>query len=164
MNFFHKTSPCITKATYLCIVFLLINTLSLFATEIPSPVKFQKALQDAQYIASMNPNWTVMEAEGDSMSPHYGSNALLVIEKTEFKDLSPGMIAIYKDKDGDYVGHIILEKTPDGYIAQGYNNTNKDPQLVRADNLVGTLFATLYYAPYSRNSIVHLPIVYGKTY
>lgn len=164
MNFFYNKISFSTGLGIFSILFLLLGYTNLEASEIPSPIPFQKALSDAQHIASMNPNWILMEAEGNSMNPHYSSNDLIIIEKSDFDDLRPGMVVVYKDKEGDYVGHIILEKTPEGFIAQGFNNSNKDPQLVTKDNYIGTLFATFHYASHTRTAFSQFPIVYGKTY
>lgn len=132
--------------------------------DVPSPVTFKQALQDTEYVASMNPNWVVFEAEGTSMYPHYGSNALVVVEKIPYSELEPGMLAVYVDREGDYVGHILLEKTPKGFTIQGYNNPVTDPELVTPSNLVGILFATFHYASYTRTTPLSHKIVHGKVF
>lgn len=132
--------------------------------EVPSPVTFKQALQDAEYVASLNPNWIVFEAEGLSMNPHYSNNALVVVEKTDYDKLEPGMVVVYKDAEGDYVGHILQEKTDKGFIARGYNNPEEDPGLVTPSNLVGVLFATFHYSSYSRDELPRHDIIYGKEF
>ncbi|MEM8868160.1 MAG: hypothetical protein AAGC73_07815 [Verrucomicrobiota bacterium] len=45
-----------------------------------SSASFEKALQDAEMIASLEPSWKVFRTIGDSMGPYFGDHSLIVIQ------------------------------------------------------------------------------------
>lgn len=125
-------------------------------------VPYPKVLKDALNVAAIHSNWMVAQGAGDSMAPYYDNNTLLLIDKTPFTELQPGMIAVYSDEEGQIVGHSLTQQTNEGWTAQGYNNSSADPALVTQDNLIGIIFGTLKFAGSPEPS--NLQIVHGKTY
>ncbi|MGE9297261.1 MAG: hypothetical protein ACQKBV_13340 [Puniceicoccales bacterium] len=141
-------------------------------SSIPTPmtdVSLSKAISDAEKVAQSNPNWCVMLADGFSMAPHYGANSVLIIDQTNFRQLEAGMIVVYRDQEGDLVGHQLLARTADGWTAQGVNNPGEDPELVTPSNFRGVIFGVLNTRGADAMGLriaqqKGLPRVIGKTY
>ncbi len=110
-----------------------------------SGVPFVEALTDARHIANLDSKWQVFMVKGVSMEPQFGKNSMLVINKCGYDALRPGMIVVYKDFQGDYVAHRLIERTDNGWVAKGQNNDKADPGLVTAGNLQGAVFAIIHY-------------------
>lgn len=129
-----------------------------------SPVSYRRALADAERVASLNPDWMVMRTAGNSMTPHYGDNAVLVVSKINYRSLRPGMIVVYRDQAGDLVGHTLVAMNADGWIARGQNNRINDPHPVTPENLVGVIFGVFHSAGADLRIGKHLPLVISKRY
>lgn len=133
-----------------------------------SPVSYRDALSDASSIAQLNTNWNVMRCSGASMEPFYSSDSILVVDKVKVADLRIGMIAVYRDADGDLVAHKVIEANSSQAWAKGVNNTHRDPTPITADNLSGVVFTVLHTSGQSSAGdmamVNSLPIVFGKTY
>ncbi len=129
-----------------------------------TPVSYNRALADAERVACLNPDWMVMRTAGDSMAPHYSDNAVLLVAKTHFHTLRPGMIVVYRDQDGDLVGHTLVAMNGDGWIARGQNNSINDPHPVTPENIVGVLFGVFHSSGADASTGSHLPLVVSKRY
>jgi len=105
-----------------------------------SSVPYATALEDAMKVASLHDDWEVMRAAGVSMNPFYNGDSIIILDRSKFSELSAGMIVIYTDREGELVGHTIIRRSDQGWIAKGLNNDVEDPVLVTEDNYVGTLF------------------------
>ena len=154
-----------------CFTFLTITLmLNLCSASTPrTGVSLDQALSDAQKVAEMNPNWRVMRCTGNSMEPYFGVNSLLLVQSVNFEDLQKGMIVIYRDHEGQLIGHKVATVAPDRVIAQGENNWVRDPEPIVRDNLIGVVFATLHSSgecgnPGARQAVDTLPLVYGKNF
>lgn len=131
-----------------------------------APVSYEKALSDANKVAALNDSWTVMRGAGDSMTPLYGENSVLVIDSVSYDSLKTGMVAVYRDATGELVAHPVKGQTGEGWVAKGINNRTDDPGLVNAENFVGVVFGVLNAssAPSIASNVDALPVVYGKKY
>ena len=76
---------------------------------------------------------------GDSMEPVYANGTAIVVLPSDYQLLRPGMPVVYVNQDGRGVAHVLVQETREGWIAQGVNNPERDPDLVTARNLVGVI-------------------------
>lgn len=129
-----------------------------------TPVSYRQALADAERVASLHPDWIVMRTAGDSMAPHYNDNAILLVAKADFNSLRPGMIAVYRDAEGDLVGHPLVTLNENGWVAKGPNNGISDPTLVTPENFLGVVFGVFHSAGADARIGNHLPMVVSKRY
>jgi signal peptidase I len=108
-------------------------------------VPFAQALADARQIANLNTGWQVYLSRGESMLPQIDQGSLLLADKADFAHLTPGMLVVYRDHDGDLVSHRLIAWTRNGWIAKGLNNDRPDPGLVTRGNLQGVVFGIMRY-------------------
>ncbi len=132
-------------AAVACIALGALAPVNAYAIAPSSGVPFLDALADARHLARLNSDMSVFMVKGDSMEPFFGNNSLLVINKTGFETLRPGMMVIYKDAAGDFVAHRLIENTGNGWTVMGQHNDKKDPGLVTLDNYQGVVFCMLHY-------------------
>ncbi|MDP0500402.1 MAG: hypothetical protein Q7P63_09905 [Verrucomicrobiota bacterium JB022] len=143
-----------------CFFSILCGTQLTFAGAPVSSVSPEQALSDAEQLASLRPDWSVFQAAGNSMEPFFGSNSLLIVQAVDTASLRPGMIAVYRDAEGDLVGHQVVSIGAE-ILAKGANNAVIDPTVVRADNLVGIVVGMLHAADTQTTA---LQVVHGKRY
>ena len=130
---------------------------------------FENAIKDAEKLVSLNNNWKIMRGNGKSMLPFYGENTILIVETTAYHKLGKGMSVVYRDNQGDLVGHTLRVKIGNEWYAQGFNNKNQDPQMVTERNFVGVIFGVISGEKSSEESIWNgssssFPTVHGKKY
>lgn len=141
-----KTCTPFPQAFLVVIVaFMFISpSISQAARSLPrSDVPFSTAISDALHVAQQKPTWEVMVAKGDSMVPHYGDGSVLVVDALPFENLRPGMIAVFKDAAGDWVGHFIQARGAEGWITRGINNSRADAAELTESNYHGVIFGVL---------------------
>jgi signal peptidase I len=105
---------------------------------------FDTTLADAHRIAAKRADLSVLKVEGRSMLPFFGEGSVLLVKKIDTVALSAGMVVAYKNRFGEMVAHRLIEAKADGWVAQGYNNSQADSTLVTADNLLGVVYITLH--------------------
>ncbi len=132
-----------------------------------SSISFRQAVHDALEIASMNSNWEVMRGVGESMLPFFGNRSLLLVDRTSFSSLKVGMIAVYRDSDGDLVAHQIYSQEEGGFSAKGFNNSRSDSDLLTGENFLGTVFGVVTAPSGPGDDQAHaisrdLPLAYGN--
>ncbi len=111
----------------------------------------------------MNDGWQVMIGAGESMAPLFGSHSVLVVDSAPFETLRTGMIAIYRDRSGDLVGHSLKHKDGPGWVAQGFNNWKSDSERVNDSNYVRIVFGVFSATATPSEFIANgYDIVYGK--
>jgi len=150
----NRTSPRTTSnlrkhflqlATVLCLALGTLAPVTARAVAPSSGIPFLQALDDARRMADMNSGWKVFMIKGDSMEPHFGKNSMVVVDKSSFDSLKPGMMVVYQDASGDFVAHRLIEHTNAGWVIKGQNNDRMDPGLVTPGNYQGVIFAVLTY-------------------
>ncbi len=110
-------------------------------TMAPEPVmvkqgqEFRAAEAAAQHLAGAQ----AFRGVGDSMEPLYVSGTAIVVMPCEYSQLRAGMSVVYVNHNGRGVAHVLTNEMPGGWIAQGVNNRDEDPDLVTANNLVGVI-------------------------
>jgi len=107
----------------------------------PAPVIVTKGqeLHTAEAAASHLAGAEAFVGAGDSMEPIYASGTAIVVMPCDFSLLRPGMSVVYVNQDGRGVAHALVSETRAGWVAQGVNNPERDPDLVTARNLVGII-------------------------
>ncbi|MEO0796263.1 MAG: hypothetical protein AAFX93_13930 [Verrucomicrobiota bacterium] len=130
-------------------------------------VTLKQAINDALAAAEYRDHWMVMVGDGTSMDPYYGGGSVLLVSKTNYRCLKPGMMAVFRDREGDLVGHWLIEKVEGGWVSQGVNNGSADSTLVTERSYVGVIFGVLNSAGPDAEGIAYarsnnLPTVIGK--
>ena len=81
----------------------------------------------------------VLQGQGESMAPYYGSGTAIVVHPTSFFMLRAGMPIVYRNHAGRAVAHVLLERNHEGWVAIGLNNSAPDGDIVTPNNLVGVI-------------------------
>lgn len=134
-----------------------------------SDVPLNQALDEARIVCQINPKWDVMLGSGTSMHPHFGSGSVLIVDKVNYNALKPGMIAIYRDSDGDLVGHSLVTKHGDKWVTRGNQNSVNDPDKLSNSNYLGVVFGIIQTEDngklaLSSNELNGVKVVVGKKY
>lgn len=108
-----------------------------------SSVPLKQTINDALKVAQRNPSWVVMLGDDISMDPYYGSGSVLLIDRASYESLRPDMIVVYRDSEGDLVGHWLIQLDADGWVTQGINNLQPDAEKLDRRNYVGVVFGVL---------------------
>jgi signal peptidase I len=108
------------------------------------PVSMDEALADAKVLTSIHTDATVLQVSGSSMHPFFGNGSLLVIKPIDISKLRAGMVVVYTNRLGETVAHRLVSQQINGWVVQGYNNSQPDSTLVDASNLRGVVYATIH--------------------
>jgi signal peptidase I len=125
------------------------------AAEPSAKVGLATALADARRLAAARGD-TVLRVEGRSMLPYFGDGSVLVVRATPVDALREGMVVVYRNRFGEMIAHRIEARAAEGWIVRGANNADADSTLVTADNLIGTVYVTLYSDPREAEASVRL--------
>jgi hypothetical protein len=154
----------------LAIVILLSTTLfaskaaAMWNAEAPrSGISISVAAEESARITELNFSWTIYRAAGDSMHPHYGANSLLIVNKVSISDLRKGMIVLYRDHEGDVVGHSVAAMDESGIRAKGTYTDKLDPTPITSENLIGVVLGVMH-ANSESNALSEKPLALGKRY
>lgn len=135
-----------------------------------SSATFEKALKDAEMVASLNPAWSVHRTAGKSMGEFFGDNSLILVQKaTSLADIRVGMMLVYRSAEGELISHKVVAHDGDSVRTMGVANWKADPAPVTADMIVGTVFGVFHSAGapagpvYASNGSV-VPTTLCKTY
>ena len=111
-------------------------------------VELETALADARRLATAKGD-TVVRVQGRSMLPYFGDGSVLVVRATPVDALREGMVVVYRNRFGEMIAHRIegRSRNGEGWIVRGANNADADSTLVTGENLVGTVYVTLYSDP-----------------
>lgn len=132
-----------------------------------SNVAYQRALLDAQLVALQREGRFVAQVDGTSMLPFFGPDSLAVVQRIAPERLRVGMIAVYRNAEGETVAHRVVEATAAGWRVQGHNNPRADSTFVTGANLLGVVYATFNTAGRPRSdefaalSLSALPTILG---
>lgn len=77
----------------------------------------------------------ILKVESNSMAPNFNKEDLIIIK--EEKEYEVGDIITFKNLDGIYVTHRIIEKDENGFITKGDNNNTKDDEKVTKEQICG---------------------------
>jgi signal peptidase I len=100
-----------------------------------------EAWQRAGEVAAKSRGAFVLVGTGRSMQPLYAPGTILVLQACTYAQLRPGQTALYRNKAGKAVAHVLITKARDGWRTAGLNNRVHDMEPVVADNLVGIVIA-----------------------
>ena len=109
-------------------------------------VSLSTALADARRLASVRGD-TVVRVEGRSMLPYFGDGSVLVVRAMPVDSLREGMVVVYRNRFGETIAHRIESRVDAGWLVRGANNADADSTLVTSENLIGTVYVTLYSDP-----------------
>ena len=114
-----------------------------FTGRSPRPVvaKETEAWQKAGELAEQTPAAFVLVGSGESMQPLYAPDTILVMQQCAYEKLQPGQTALYRNKAGKVVAHVLVTKARDGWRATGLNNRMHDMEPVVVKNFVGVVIA-----------------------
>ena len=108
-----------------------------------SSVSLATAVADGHRLANKAGD-SVVRVSGTSMLPYFGDGAVLVLRSMAVDSLKPGMVVVYRNRFGETVAHRVEARTAAGWTVKGANNASADSTLVTAENLMGTVYVTLY--------------------
>ena len=133
------------KTTTLLALITLSLTAVFSANAAPkSSAPFAKALQDAEMIASLSPEWSVQSTTGDSMGDFYGDNSLILVQKASIEDIRVGMMVVYRSPEGELISHKVAAHNGDSLGTIGVSNWSMDPFPITDDMIVGTVFGVFH--------------------
>lgn len=114
-----------------------------FTGRSPRPVVAREtdAWQQAGELVGKTRGAFVLVGSGRSMQPLYEPGTILVMQACAYKQLQPGQTALYRNKSGKVVAHVLIAKARDGWRTAGLNNRIHDMEPVVAANLVGIVIA-----------------------
>ncbi len=101
-----------------------------------------EAWRDAEMITGLGRDRFTLIGSGKSMLPVYGEDTVLVVVKTDFAELRPGMQVAYVTTRNTRVVHALVEKEPVGWRVKGLNNLAEDRERVTPYNLIGVVYAS----------------------
>lgn len=145
----------------LMVTFLAVFCASFQAHASSSGISLDKAVAEASALAAKTPGWKAMLGDGSSMKPHYGRGDVLLVKSTRLDRVQKGMMVVFRDSEGDLVGHTVVAKTPDGLQVRGVNNAANDLDLVTPANYEGVIVGVLHTN--GRGDTRSLPVVLGKS-
>lgn len=111
-----------------------------------SSAPFEKALRDAEMIASLSPAWSVTRTAGVSMGDFFGDNSLIIVQKAKLADIRVGMMVVYRSAEGELISHKVIAHNGSSLRTIGVANWSADPAPVTDDMLVGAVFAVFHTA------------------
>lgn len=130
----------------LLIALVVLNspTVALAVTPDPelSPRPQRMAAREAWKIAESfanRPGYDVMIGSGGSMLPLYPDQTLLIVRRVPLAKLRSGMTVVFIGDSGRPVAHALVEKTSNGWLAQGLANSTADQTVVCSPNYVGAV-------------------------
>jgi hypothetical protein len=101
-----------------------------------------EAWRDAELITGLSRDRFTLIGSGASMLPVYGEDTVLVVVKTDYAALQPGMQAAYMTSRGTRVVHVLVAKESAGWRVKGLNNEDEDGEHVTPYNLIGVVYAS----------------------
>ena len=111
-----------------------------------SSAPFEKALKDAEMIASLSADWSVKRTSGISMGDFFGDNSLIVVQKATLRDIRTGMMVVYHSSKGELIAHKVIGHDGHSLRTTGVANWSADPEPVTEDMVVGAVFAVFHTA------------------
>lgn len=106
-----------------------------------------EAYRDAELVSAQEERRSTAQGVGHSMAPLYGEGTVLVIHPIRYEELAAGMLVAYLDRQGRRVVHKLVGRTREGWLTIGINNDRIDGEPVTPLNLLGVVYAQLYYSP-----------------
>lgn len=109
-----------------------------------SSVPLTTTLSDAHQVAVRHGGMQVMRIAGTSMLPFFGEGSVVIVKSIDTAELRAGMVVVYQNRFGETVAHRLVSPAANGWVAQGYNNSEADSTVVNASNLIGVVYATFH--------------------
>jgi hypothetical protein len=106
------------------------------AAEVVRPFE---AVRLGKKYAAEHPGTDFMVGSGDSMLPLYKDHTVVITQRIAASELRAGMTAVYLAESGRPVAHVLVKRTPDGWIAIGIGNAECDSTPVTEANLIGVV-------------------------
>jgi signal peptidase I len=133
--------------TVLSILAVFLMALAVGNAAPKSSASFDKALRDAEMVASLNPAWSVHRTSGESMDEFFGDNSLILVqEATSLSEIRVGMMLVYRSASGELIAHKVVAHHGTSVQTKGVANWKADPEPVTEDRIVGTVFAVFHTA------------------
>jgi len=121
----------------------------IFAGKSPRPLILPEtdAWREAGELARRAPGAFVLVGGGASMQPLYQPGTILVLQPMPYEKLERGQTALYRNRAGKAVAHVLITKARDGWRVAGLNNRMHDMEPVMAKNLIGVVIGA--FRPYA---------------
>jgi hypothetical protein len=110
------------------------------AAELVGPREIYRIAQ--AYVAG-HPGADFVAGSGDSMLPLYKDHTVLITERIPPSLLRAGMTVVFVGASGFPVAHVLVRRTPLGWLAMGLANEACDAVRVREDNYLGVVVKAL---------------------
>jgi len=109
-----------------------------------SSAPFEKALRDAEMVASLNPAWSVKRTSGNSMGDFFGDHSLIIVQAARLAEIRVGMMVVYRSSEGELISHKVIGHNGSSLRTTGVANWSADPEPVTDDMLIGAVFAVFH--------------------
>lgn len=129
---------------------------------VPGAVSLARAEADLAQILERHDDLRVFAASGRSMEPFFDAYTLLLVRSVPVHALRAGMIVVFRDSEGDLVGHRLLRDATGRLRTRGHNNRSFDEVDLNSQNLVGAVVATIRTADITEHS-GRYSVVMGKS-
>jgi signal peptidase I len=110
-------------------------------TPAPHIVSEGRQMAQAEQAAASIPGAQAFWGVGQSMQPLYAPNTALVVKPVSYDEVKKGMTVVYVKKNGHVVAHSVIDEDRKGYVVQGVNNSEADPESVNEHNMIGVVVA-----------------------
>ena len=156
-----------TTATFAIFSACLVGFLTAGAAP-KSSVPFEKALKDAEMLASTNSAWTVHRTAGKAMGGFFGDNSLILVQEASLSDIRVGMMLVYRSTSGKLISDKVVSLNSNSVETMGVANL-KATVTVTPDMIEGIVFGVFHTAGlpagpvYASNGSV-LPTTLWKNY
>ena len=110
-------------------------------TPAPKIVSEGRQMEQAEQAAASIPGAQTFWGVGQSMQPLYAPNTALVVKPVAYDEIKKGMTVVYVKKNGHVVAHSVIDEDAKGYVVQGVNNNEADPESVNEGNMIGVVVA-----------------------
>jgi len=140
---------------------LLLGAILLFNINIEGASEIENSISQISKASQYLDGVKVFRGSGSSMLPHYSEESLLLVKEIAFSSIQKGMIIVYEDAQGDWVGHKVIKKNSNTLLTKGSNNKNVDPLPVTIDSIKGVVVGNFNLGNLNTTD---LPVVIGKKY
>lgn len=117
------------------------DKVELFVRRAPLPQRLARGevMAAAERAAAAREGDFALHGVGRSMEPVYAAGTAIVVHPTSYHMLRKGMPVVYTNARGEYIAHMLVEKTERGWRAIGLNNAEPDAVLVTERNFAGII-------------------------
>ena len=98
-----------------------------------------QAVEYARQYVKAHPGSDFAVGNGDSMLPLYKDRDVIILERPALSGLRLGQTVVFMSDNGIPVAHVLISRTPRGWVTRGLNNDECDPGILRDRAYVGVV-------------------------